>query len=190
MATDSRRQLVLLGALAVVLAAALWWQLSPEPGAPAAPAAPRPAQAPSARRGGSSGAAGVELVRLDALAAAHARPTEERRDPFRFKAEPPPAPRPVFTPNVQPGGPGGAYAPGAVGALPSGPPPMALKFIGILKPTSASPIAVLTNGKDVFYGREGETVDGRYRIQRIGVESIEMEWADGRGRQVIRLSGS
>ena len=67
---------------------------------------------------------------------------------------------------------------------------MLLKFIGILKPKAAAPIAVLTDGKNVFYGREGETLEGRYRIERIGVESVEMAWADGRGRQVIRLSGS
>ena len=37
---------------------------------------------------------------------------------------------------------------------------------------------------------EGETIDGRYRIDRIGVESIDMAWTDGRGHQIIRLSGS
>ena len=34
------------------------------------------------------------------------------------------------------------------------------------------------------------SVDGRYRIERISAESIEMAWADGTGRQLIRLSGS
>ena len=67
---------------------------------------------------------------------------------------------------------------------------MLLKFIGILKPASTAPIAVLTDGKNVFYGREGETIEGRYRVERIGVESVEMAWADGQGHQVIRLSGS
>jgi hypothetical protein len=130
-------------------------------------------------------------VRLDVLEAAHARPAEERRDPFRFRSEAPPREtHPVPAANLQPGGPGAPGAQGTFRALPSGPPPMMLKFIGILKPTSATPIAVLSDGKNVFYGREGETVDGRYRIHRIGVESIEMEWADGRGKQVIRLSGS
>jgi hypothetical protein len=87
----------------------------------------------------------------------------------------------------------GAGTPGSLSplaAVPAGPPPMLLKFIGILKPSSTAPIAVLTDGKNVFYGREGETIEGRYRIERIGVESVEMAWADGQGHQVIRLSGS
>ena len=77
---------------------------------------------------------------------------------------------------------------GPVGPPP--PPPIQLKFIGIVNAASTSKIAVLSDGKNVFYGREGETVDGRYRIERIGVESIEMARTDGQGRQVIRLSGS
>jgi hypothetical protein len=40
-----------------------------------------------------------------------------------------------------------------------------------------------------MYGKEGDVIDGRYRIVRIGVESIELTYLDGRGRQTIRLSG-
>ena len=49
---------------------------------------------------------------------------------------------------------------------------------------------MLSDGRNVFYGREGDTIEGRYRILRIGVESIELARLDGTGRQVIRLSGS
>ena len=38
-------------------------------------------------------------------------------------------------------------------------------------------------------GREGDIIDGRYRLVRIGVESVVMEYLDGRGRTTIRLSG-
>jgi len=41
----------------------------------------------------------------------------------------------------------------------------------------------------VFHGREGDVIDGRYRIVSIGVESIVLEHVDGRGRQTIRLTG-
>ena len=37
-------------------------------------------------------------------------------------------------------------------------------------------IAALSNGRDVFYGREGEIIDGRYRMVKIGVEPITMEY--------------
>jgi hypothetical protein len=40
-----------------------------------------------------------------------------------------------------------------------------------------------------MYGKEGDIIDGRYRIVRIGAESIELTYLDGRGRQTIRLSG-
>jgi len=41
-----------------------------------------------------------------------------------------------------------------------------------------------------MYGIEGGTVAGRYRVLRIGAESIEMSYLDGRGRQTIRQTGS
>ena len=40
-----------------------------------------------------------------------------------------------------------------------------------------------------MYGKDGDIIDGRYLIVKIGTESIEMTHADGRGRQVIRLTG-
>ena len=49
---------------------------------------------------------------------------------------------------------------------------------------------MLSDGRGApFYGKEGEVVDGRYRILKIGVESIEIAYADGRGRQTIRQTG-
>jgi len=50
---------------------------------------------------------------------------------------------------------------------------------------------VLSDGRGgiPMYGKEGDIIDGRYRILKIGVESIEMAYLDGRGRQTIRLSG-
>jgi len=38
-------------------------------------------------------------------------------------------------------------------------------------------------------GREGDIIDGRYRLVRIGIESVVMEYPDGRGRTTIRMSG-
>ena len=35
----------------------------------------------------------------------------------------------------------------------------------------------------------GEIVAGQYRLVHIGVESVVMEYADGRGRETIRMSG-
>ena len=45
------------------------------------------------------------------------------------------------------------------------------------------------DGKTVVHGRVNETIEGRYRIVQIGEESLQIEHADGRGRQTIRLLG-
>jgi hypothetical protein len=66
-----------------------------------------------------------------------------------------------------------------------------LRFIGVLgEPGRRRKFAVLSDGRGTLYGQEGDIIDGRYRIVRIGVESIEMAYVDGRGQQTIRLSGS
>ena len=72
---------------------------------------------------------------------------------------------------------------------PPPPPPIPLKFIGILTQGSKR-VAVLTDGKSTPVGGvEGEIILGQYQILKIGNESIEMAYPDGRGRQTIRLTG-
>ncbi len=130
----------------------------------------------------------VALGRLEAL---RPGPGEGGRNPFKMQpravtpppSAAPPAPVPVQNPTD-----GGGAA-----AKPSGQPrpaPIPLKFIGIVHQGNGSgKLAVLSDGTLVFYGREREIIDGRFRIIRIGEESIEIEYADGRGRQTIRLTG-
>lgn len=66
-----------------------------------------------------------------------------------------------------------------------------MRFIGLVEaPEQAQKIAILSDGRGVYQGREGDIIEGRYRILKIGVESIEMAYVDGRGRQTIRLTGS
>ena len=43
---------------------------------------------------------------------------------------------------------------------------------------------MLSDGRNVFHGGEGDIIEGRYRIIKIGAESIEMAHLDGRGRGV------
>ena len=182
MPSSSRRELVGLGVLLVVLVGVVYWQMGGSP-------APVPAQvrgvAPPARTRGAAPV--VEAVRMDALKTTRPQPEEGLRDPFVFEARRPSPPPP---PGNAGSGPNGAASMPMAPVGPPPPPPIQLKFIGIVNAASTSKIAVLSDGKNVFYGREGETVDGRYRIERIGVESIEMARTDGQGRQVIRLSGS
>jgi hypothetical protein len=194
MEAKARSQWLLLAGLVLVLAAALWWNFgaADTEQSPPATASGRPRATPPASRGRRAAApAGsvVEPVALAALEAPVPEPVMAGRNPFRFQPKaPPPAP-----PNPSPGdGPDGA--PPAIVREPGGPPPpppIPLRFIGTLDQAAQHlKLAVLSDGRNVFYGREGDIIEGRYRIVRIGVESIEMMHVDGRGQQTIRLSGS
>jgi hypothetical protein len=198
-----RRELILLALVLLVFAAVAtyqWRRIADEgtrPGA-AAPAAAAARRVPAGAR------LTVPDVKLGALAAARNRPAPgpAERNLFRFQAKAaPPAAAGGGSGPGQPAAPGAAGVPGAPGAPagvapdqpapPPPPPPITLKFIGIVAAPDKK-LAVLTDPatRDVFYGREGDIVDGRFRILKIGVESIEMAYVDGRGRQSIRLSGS
>jgi hypothetical protein len=123
-------------------------------------------------------------VRLRNLELERPKQAESERNVFRFKLKTPP---PQSQPKVA------APPPQLATELP-GPPPVpaiALKFIGIVeRPERSVKIAVLRDPiGHVFSGPEGAVIEGRFRILRIGTESIEMAYLDGRGRQTIRLSG-
>ncbi len=65
-----------------------------------------------------------------------------------------------------------------------------MKFIGVVENADGGKWAVLVAGRsEPMYGKDGDIIDGRYLIVKIGTESIEMTYLDGRGRQVIRLTG-
>ena len=176
-----RRRQILLAALVVVLIAVVAYRFG---GPGATSEAPRLTSNRTERtRGGSAPASAASTdVHLEALDADRTKPGPTERNLFRFK--PKPSPPPPSAPVVVP-------AP----VVPSGPPPLPpipYKFIGLVEvPGQKKRIAVLSDGRNVpLYGREGDIIEGRYRIIRIGAESIEMEYVDGRGRQTIRLSGS
>ena len=111
------------------------------------------------------------------------------RNPFRFGLEP--APVPAQTSGGTPTG-GPEQPSPTVRQMPqrsTGRPVERLKFVGLVDaPSSAGLIAVLTDGDVVFHGRVGETVDGQYRIVRIGLTSVEIERLPAGGRQVLHLA--
>jgi hypothetical protein len=126
-----------------------------------------------------------ELPKALNFAALDQVPTEgaASRNPFNFYTPPPPPPppRPLLptTPVVQqPSGP----------PVPPPPPPIALKFIGILE-QGGRRVAMLSDGKAQFYAVEGGIIDGRYRVVKIGLESIQVEYVNGLGRTTIPLRG-
>lgn len=163
--------------------------LRPATPAPATPAQVRtqPARAKSARAAADAQTPGpVAPVKLAELAEERAQPGEAKRNPFRFQARPAPPPPPL-----QPKGtaPPIETQPGPPPAPPV--PPIPLKLIGILTRADGVKWAVLSDGKvpTPFYGKDGDIVDGRWQIVKIGTESIEMTYPNGTGKTVIRLTG-
>jgi hypothetical protein len=123
-------------------------------------------------------------VRLEALTQAPTQPADPARNPFRFYVPPPPPPPPRVIAPPPPVNPGPVVPP-----PPAGPPPIPLKFIGIAEQGSKK-VAVFSDGRGVpIYAFEGGTVLGQYRLVKIGVESVTMEYLDGRGRQIIPMRG-
>lgn len=169
------------GGAAAAMAALLVWNLASE----GATEASRTGPARTSARARAEDTLGTPAdVQLDRLAAVRPGPAGTRRNPFVFQSRAAPPPEPVDRPV--------SMAAPSVNALPPGPPAMApigLKFIGIVESGAGVKLAVLTDGRVVSHGQEGDIIDGRYRILKIGVESIEIAHADGRGRQTIRLTG-
>jgi hypothetical protein len=186
MGRERRNQV--LGALVVVLGAAAAYRLWPSSAANV-PAASNTRGA--ARTSGGNVQEFAPDVHLEALQQERPKPGDVDRNLFRFKekAAPPPPPVPVTQP------PAPEPAP-PVPVVPSGPPPpppappIPFKFIGILEvPGQSRRVAILSDPRGVYHGREGDIIEGRFRILKIGTESIEMAEVDGRGRQTIRLTG-
>jgi hypothetical protein len=183
MGPERRKQLT-LAALVVALVGVLYYEFGGAPGVPNPQSAAAVAQSRRTPAGARTPPEKALDVHLKALGEDHPKPTTSR-NLFRFKPKPaPPPPTPVARSETP-------QAP----SLPPGPPPIPpipLKFIGIVENADRSlRIAVLRDMQGhIMNGSEGAIIDGRYQILRIGMESIEMSYLDGSGRQTIRLSGS
>lgn len=189
-AASGRPRPLLLGALAaaVVLFVA-WWSLSGPPAPAAQPAArPRtPAAAPGQETVKPEELAALD-VRLEALAGSRPEAGGGGRNPFRFYTPPSPPAPPAQAVRPAPAAPPveGPAAP----AGPPAPPPITLKYIGLMEGVPGQgKVAAFSDCRTTMHGREGEIIAGQYRLVRIGVESVVVEYVDGRGRTTIRMSG-
>lgn len=185
-----RQREVALAIVAVALIATAAWNVrstnSPAPSAEMARTAPTSQAIPPARDQNA-----VTAIDLQALDAERPEPEGTSRNPFRFKSRAPadrpsgsPAPPPPMVPQTT-SGPMGSIEPPPL-------PRISLKFIGLVdarQDPKVGRVAILSDTRGVYYGRENETIEGRYRILKIGVESIDLAYLDGRGRQTIRLTG-
>jgi hypothetical protein len=182
-----RQREIALAVAGMFLIAVAVWALRRSTAPPAA-AAPGPAAANSAQPQSKHPIAEIDL---EALEDKRQEPAESERNPFRFKPRtaPPPSAAVIKQQQQQ-----AAAAAAQAAAGPSEPPPpprIPLKYIGDMSDPKnpGKRIAILSDTRGTYFGREGEVVEGRYRIVKIGVESIELAYLDGRGRQTIRQTG-
>jgi hypothetical protein len=193
----SKRQMQLLVGLGAVLAAVLIFQVWPMMTGGDTPVTTTASQsggavAPTltpAQRAAARAQSTVEELRLAKLEQEWPGVGESRRNPFTMAPTPPPPSAAASAAASKPAD----EAP--VVPVPTGPPPpppippITLKFIGVISSDAIGKIAGLSDGKFIYRGREGQVIEGRYRIVKIGEESIQIEYVNGTGRQTIRLSG-
>jgi hypothetical protein len=179
-----RRNLLLVGLL--LIAAAVAYVTWPESGPSSVPAGG--SAAGGAGAAGGRGDSGVADVKLELLQRERGPLRGLERNPFRFerRTSEVAAARAATTRRVVP-----VELPPAGPLPPPPPPPIPLRFIGFLQPVGgADRVAVLSDGRgNVFNGKEGDIIEGRYRLLRVGNDSADLIYVDGRGRQTIRLSG-
>jgi len=193
-----RRRLVLM-VVALGVIAALYWQFGrtppldiptstgPSPTAPSTRAsAPPRSQSGQARRNVPTGAESSipQALKLKELEDVPEEP-QVGRNPFRF-GEPPPPPKPVYVPPPPP-----VYTPPPA-PTPPPIPPIPLKLTTVLSdPYQPGRLrAYLVDPKGtVFEGLEGQIVDGKYKLIRVGSNSVVMSYLDGTGQRTITQGG-
>ena len=89
------------------------------------------------------------------------------RNIFMAQAEPP-IPKPIAPARIEQQG---KQAPSG----PPAPPPINLKFFGFANKPGEPKRVFLAKGDDVFIAGEGDIVDRRYKVVRIGPNSIELQ---------------
>ncbi len=158
-----------------VLAAAWAWVRAAAPGSEAVPAT----RTDDARAGPPEGTLPrIDLGRLDR------RPPEAglgTRDLFAF-ATPRPPPPPPPPPSTE------APAEAAPVTAPTPPPlpPLDIKYIGTLETKRGLKVAMfLVGGKETLTGQAGEVVANRFKVVRIGLESVDVQ--DLGSEQVRRI---
>jgi hypothetical protein len=178
----TRRQAALLAGLLAVLIAIVALQ----PGADD-PAAPGQRSSNAQRRGGGEAMPDAPVVDLglERLHGTRDPLPDTDRNPFRFRPAPaPPPPAAVLRPAPPPR----EFGP-PVPTGPPPPPPIPIKFFGLVVLRGDRVAAFSDTRGNTFYGREGDIIEGRYRVLRIGTDAVELAYLDGRGRQTIRLTG-
>ncbi len=157
------RERWLLGILAVLLAVGGYFWTRSSPLSPA-----------SARLRSAADSPPESVPRIDLARLAQERPetTAGRRNIFDYGVPPTPPPTPPPPSTTPPATEATAPTPPPVSRLP----PLNLKYIGSVENAKGVRVAVLlTDRNEVLTGQPGEVVANRYKIAKIGFESVDLE---------------
>jgi len=185
--TENKTKTALAGALVIVAAFALYnWVFTSQDAetatavatvAATSGAAQKPGK-PGARKGGN-GVLAQSLdptLRLDVLKSSEDVTYKgSGRDIFQSQPEPVAIPKEVAK-VINTGPP-----------PPPPPPPIPLKFYGFSGNKSGPKQVFLSKGEDIFIAKEGQVIDRRYRILKIGPNSVEVEDVLTNNRQTLPL---
>lgn len=183
----SRREAILLVLSAVVVAGVGWRLLSGPGTAPVAPALRTLAAGQSVPRIDlarlEQPASSTEAGRRNLFAFGAARVTEQAPPPVVMPTPPQVVPQPVLG--------AGASGDAAAAAGPPPLPPLNVKYIGSVENASGAKVAVLvTDRQEVLTGQAGQVVANRYRVARIGLESVDLEDVNTGQSRRVPLKGS
>ena len=186
---ENRRAVILAGLLAIVAIYTMTrWLTTPEQQVASKSATPSPT--PTTAKGKRPGKAVPQPIiasldptlRLDQLRVAEEVKYEGKgRNIFRAGSEPTPD-GPIAKPPVANNTPKEPVIPP--------PPPINLKFYGFASKPGQPKQVFLSQGEDVFIAAEGDIVNRRYKVLRIGATSVEVEDLQYNNRQTLPLTQS
>jgi hypothetical protein len=184
-----RRLLMFLAVLAGLLGLRLLYAAATPPGDPTisgGTAAAGPATRPARTKRGRAAELPEEIAVLH-LEALDREPRDLAfgRDPFRYGPIPPPPPPPP--PSAEELARQAAAAEAArlaaieaarLAAIPK-PPPVTIKYLGSFGPESRR-VAVFADesGENLYNARAGEVLEGKFIVDRIGYESVDLKFVD------------
>lgn len=157
----------------------------PQPNAAVRVAAPPRASALGGRPG-TTAKVDTSMPRPLKLAEMEQVPDEPKagRNLFRFGVPPPP-PQPKYVAPPPP--------PPPPPPVPQGPPPIPLKLTTVIPDpyTPGRNRAYLTDPKTgaTFEAMDGNVIDGRYRVIKVGQTSVVVAYLDGTGQRTISIGG-
>jgi len=168
--TENKQKTIVAGVLMVLAVGVFVYQFS---GNSSDPSAPPPTASTSSGARGAHKARPLMAHSLDpTLRFDLLRSSEDvtyqgnGRNIFSSQAPPPPQPIPQPTDpalvNNQP-------------PPPPPPPPSGLKFYGFANPKNGTKKVFLIKGEDIFLAKEGDVVDRRYKIVRVGPSSVDVQ---------------